>query len=238
MKSNNYLVTGFAAVLVLVLFPVISFAAVTVSAECAWDDTELKCYIYADTGGTAILSGGVELSYGTSELTNPVAVKNEDVWFFGEPGATHDYDDPDTSTPGKIIFIVGKLKESAPTEGVNDDKALIGTATFQRSSATKPCSDPTSPANFFGLGLTLGRAVPYANFVATDGTEMDAGVTFEILAYPRGDAEKDCDVDVFDILENQNIITASGFSHWADCEGDGDVDVFDILCQQVVIQNQ
>ena len=41
--------------------------------------------------------------------------------------------------------------------------------------------------------------------------------------------------DVFDILENQNIITASGFSHWADCEGDGDVDVFDILCQQNVI---
>jgi hypothetical protein len=235
MKKKNKLFIGLAAFLVFALLPTISFAAVAVSAECAWRVDELVCYIYADTGGNAIISGGVELSYSTAQLSNPVATKNEDDWFFGEEaGGTHfPYMDPVVDeTNGRLVYVVGKLKESAPTEGVTSDRVLIGMATFDRTSATKPCPDPTT---FFGLGLALGRGAPYANFVATDGALMDSGATFAVLAYPRGDAEEDCDVDVFDILENQNIITASGFSHWADCEGDGDVDVFDILCQQNVI---
>ena len=237
MKRKSKIFIGLATVLVFTALPTLSFAAVGVSAECAWRSDELVCYIYANTGGDAIISGGVDLSYGTTQLPNPVAEKNEDEWFFGEgPGGTNfEYMDPEIDTTnGKIVVIVGKLKESAPTEGITSEKVLIGTATFDRSSTTDPCPDPNS---FFELSLNLGRVAPYANFVATDGTQLDSGATFSVETYARGDAEKDCDVDVFDILEVQNFITNGAFSHWADCEGDGDVDVFDILCIQNIISN-
>jgi hypothetical protein len=230
MAMKNKLFIGLAAFLVFALIPAFSFAAVGVSAECAWKSDELVCYIYADTGGDAIISGGVELGFDTTQLSSPVAEKNEDDWFFGEgPGGTnYPYMDPELNpTDGKIVFIVGKLKESDPDEGVTSEKVLIGAATFDRSSTDKPCPDPN---DFFGLGLDLGRVAPYVNFVKTDGTDMDAGVTFSIATYERGDAETDCDIDVFDVLATRSLIESSDFSHWADCEGDGDVDVFDILC--------
>ena len=227
---KNKLFIGLAAFLTFALLPASSFAAVAVSAECAWNNDQLDCYIYANTGGDAIISGGVELAYDTTQLSSPVAEKNEDDWFFGEgPGGTnYPYMAPEINpTDGKIVFIVGKLKESDPGEGVTSEKVLIGTATFERSTTTNPCPDPSA---FFGLGLGLGRVTPYVNFVKTDGTEMDAGVTFSIATYERGDAETDCDIDVFDVLATRSLIESAGFNIWADCEGDDDVDVFDILC--------
>lgn len=136
---KNKLFIGLAAFLTFALLPASSSAAVAVSAECAWNNDQLDCYIYANTGGDAIISGGVELAYDTTQLSSPVAEKNEDDWFFGEgPGGTnYPYMAPEINpTDGKIVFIVGKLKESDPGEGATSEKVLIGTATFERSTTT------------------------------------------------------------------------------------------------------
>ena len=245
MNGKNTLIVVLA-VLLFGAFPVASSAAVSVFVEGAYTDTDLVCYVYVDTDGDSLISGGVRLSYSTAELSNPVATKNEDDWYFEWQGlenpGVEPYMDPDISTPGEIIFIVGKLvgtEPPSPPAGVNDSRALIGRVTFDRDSTSDPGYGAAAAA-FFGLQIDLGRVSPYINFVNTGGTELDdGGISFEHPDFPtldvmiaeRGDANADGDVNVQDMGAVRYYMQHGGNDNpWKDCNADGVINVQDMGC--------
>jgi len=239
--ARNILFFGLAVLLASAFVPAVSFAGVSAFAECAYTDSDLVCYIYADTDGDSLISAGIKLSYNTSELSTPVCEKNENDWYFGDPaGTTHAYMDPESDTTnGEVVYIVGKLNINTPAEGVNKSRALIGTATFTRTSTTNPQTDPLGSAHFFGLTLAEGKAEPYANFVNTAGSELDTGVLYGPLTVAeRGDANADGTIDFQDMLAVQFYTQNGGpDSPYKDCNADGIIDFQDMLCIQNKTQN-
>jgi hypothetical protein len=231
MKNKNKLFIGLATFIVLTVIPAFSFAAVTYFTDCAWEGTEFVCHVYVDTGGDAVISGGVKLSYDPSRLSSPSAEKNEDVWFFGtDGGTTFTYMDPEVDTgAGTITYIVGRLDEDAPTVGVSGDRVIIGTVNFTRSASDAPCTG--DPVGFYGLDLTLGRNGGYENFVSTAGDLLDGGATKgSIQAAERGDANADCNISTADYIGVRNLIGSENPPPYADCNGDGAVSTGDYIC--------
>jgi hypothetical protein len=232
MKCKNKIIFGLAASLIFVIIPALSFAAVTYFADCAWEATEFVCDIYADTGGDDVISGGVKLSYDTSKLSNPVAEKNEAVWYFGtDEGTKYAYMDPVVDTgAGTILYIVGKLDEDAPTEGVSGDRVIIGNVTFTRSASDDPWGDG-DPVAFYGLDLMLGRGGNYENFVSTAGDLLDdtAGKGL-IKAAERGDANANGSINAVDYTATRDWIGEVNPPPYADCTGNGEVNAVDYTC--------
>lgn len=204
-------------------------ATVKVYAEGAYTDSDLVVYIYVDVTVDPILSYGVKLTYDFSDLGYPVVEKNNGDWYFGERAAPFPTPnaEPDTSIPGDVVIVGGKLDAAAPREGVSGERILLAKVTFSRLTGNTP-----------SVELYLGKGGTYSNFVQVNGEKLDESLGGEarinpigpVSIFKRGDAETDGDIDVFDILETKNLIGTGSKSIWADCEGDGDIDVFDILC--------
>ncbi len=225
MKKNilQFLMVGLAFFVVCALTPAAVFAGVNVYAEGAYDSDDLVVYIYADIdGGTELRSAGVKLTYSTTELTVNSTAKNDTAWFLG----SETYMAPDTSTPGEVTIILGKLDTAAPTEGVSGTRVLLGKIRFDRAEATMPFV-PT-------LSMGLGKSGDFANFVDTTtpiAVEMDASVTFgTITVRERGDANGDGTITVLDIRTLRQNLGASDTPPWVDCDGDGSVGVLDVRC--------
>jgi hypothetical protein len=235
MNDRKKLIIVMAILAIGAFLPTVSSAAVTYFTDCAYTGSDLVCHVYANTGGDSLISAGVQLSYSTSELSNPIAVKNEEDWFFGNGTTNHSYMDPEVDTTnGTIVFIVGKLNESAPTQGVTGSRALIGTVSFTRSSTDDPwggTNNPAAPVGFFGIDLALGRSGNYENFVNTDGALLDdTAIKGSIKIAERGDANANGVINATDYVAIRNQIGAENPPPYADCNGNGVVNATDYVC--------
>lgn len=139
--------------------------SITVYGEGTLTDDEVTVNIYADIANSPVVSFGVNLNYDTDQLTVQSAVKNEGVWYFGDETNKHSYIDPDTSTPGSVVIIGGKLDINNPIEGVIGNNILLGTVVFERNDSSHPV-----------LSLTFGREGNFNNFVAIDKSILDTQV--------------------------------------------------------------
>ena len=199
-------------------------ATVSVYAEGAYTDSDLKLYIYADITEGPILSFGVKVAY-PSSLTYSTATKNDSVWYFGNGSAEYDYMNPEDSDSG-VVIIGGKLDTSNPTAGVHGDRVLLGTVTFTHSGVT----------DFSGVSVTYGRGTgtdTFKNFVDVDGGVLDGNaVNFQTPTIAqRGDANADGNVNSIDAQFVREIFYKQrSWTTLADCNGDGDVNSIDAQC--------
>ena len=219
------------AALVLLLLPATALAQdVTVSAEGAYNAQYLDVYLYANINTGNLCSYGVKLNYNTTLLSTPTATKNDAIWYFGTTSAKQPYMNPDTSTPGQIIFIGGKLDTGAPTAGVTGTRVLLGSVRFVRQNSDPPGATPES--YFFGATpLALGKTGDYKNFVTTAGVVKDgAGVSFTAKVRERGDADGNGAININDIRTLRQLMGDPNASPWVDCDADGAVTINDVRC--------
>ena len=236
-KDAVFVLAAMVAFLALLIFALPAAAAtVTVHTDVTYTDANLVATIYADidaTDGDPLVSSGVKLFYDVNELSNPAAVKNQAVWYFGTSSSHFSYFPPDISVPGEVVFILGRLDSSETTQtGVSGSDVLLGTVTLDRATSTLPVADP---AGLFGISVTLGRdrtTYPdYVNFASLAGTDLDSSVVFDPVNYSativlQGDINGDCVVDMMDF----NILRANfgqAAPNDADLNGDGTVDMMD-----------
>jgi len=220
MNSRKSLAMVLAVSLVVLVLPAAVMAA-SVSAECAYTDTDVVCEVYVDTASVELRSGGVRLTYTPGDLTVNSAEINDAAWFFGAGGS--DYATPnaiDTSVPGIVDLVVGKLDTTATSAGVTGARVLIGRVTFDRNNANLPV-----------IAANLARGgEPFVSFVnATSGAPLD-GTTFNTIVAERGDANADGNFDVADYIAVRNNVGSTNFPPYIDCNADGNVDVADYIC--------
>jgi hypothetical protein len=178
-------------------------------------------YIYANIPNP-ILSCGVKVTYDPADLGNPVAEKNEDVWFMGDGTDNHPYMDPEVNGDN-VVVILGKLDTADPQAGVSGDRVYLGKIVFDRLSANVPA-----------VTLEFGRDGEFKNFVRTDSTVLDDevdGVSFSAKVAEKGDANADGSVNAVDAQFVSQIFFGSlPWSVFADCNGDGNVNAVDAQC--------
>lgn len=152
--------------------------AVAVYAEGRYTDTHLIVDIFADIAadqaGGPLRSAGVRLTYPPSLLVNPSPEKNEAAWYFGLPGSTLAYRDPEISAAGEIVFLLGKLDQDRPFDGVAGERVLLGTVIFER----RPDTAVPLPGDF---ALREGSGGPFVDFITTLGQVLDDAVLFKPL---------------------------------------------------------
>jgi len=218
----------------------VSAADVDVYAEGAYTDTKLDVYIYADMNAEPLVSAGVRLTYDNTKLTFVSAEKNETDWYFGAPGATHEYQNPQ-NTGDAVVFLGGKLDTAAPGAGVTGSRKLIGKATFNRTENSSP--GLTSEAHFGAtLGLGIVRTAPdvFANFVTTSGAELDTienGVSYSVMIRERGDANANGQITGTDKATVHYYITHEDgvFHPWMDCNANEQITGTDKACIHYII---
>jgi hypothetical protein len=209
----------------LVSMPCSVFGAnVSVYAEGAYTDSDLKLYIYADITDGPILSFGVKVTY-PSTLTYAGATKNESVWYFGNESSKQTYMDPEDDG-SNVVIIGGKLDDSNPTAGVEGNRVLLGTVTFTHESGV---------TDFSGVSVTYGRGTgaesdSYKNFVDVDGEIVDGSVTFNTEIHERGDANANGEISTADYIMIRNNIGSTDVSPWMDCNDSGDITTADYIC--------
>jgi hypothetical protein len=227
------------AALVLMLLPAAALAAdVDVFAEGAYSYNrttpatagKLVVYIYANinTGADPLCSYGVKLTYNSTRLGSPLAAKNTAVWYMGASSPGNTYMEPDISTAGQIIFVGGKLDTASPTAGVTGQRVLLGTVSFTRLDNANVTSDP---AGYFGIGLALGKASPYDNFVTVGGEKKDPATAFTYKVVEAGDANANGAINSGDAQRVMQIINGTlPFTVFADCNLNGSVNSGDAQC--------
>ena len=149
---------------------------VDVYAEGGYTDTKFTINIYADINPTvqgALVSAGVKLMYPSAKLQNPVASKNEKEWYFGTPENMFAYVEPDVASAGEVVFLLGKLDQNNPQEGVTGDRIHLGRVIFDRVLST----DTPTQAEF---SLLAGKVAPFVDFATVTGDELDDTVNFSI----------------------------------------------------------
>ena len=220
----------------ILLSSVTALADVNIFAEGAYTDTDLVVYIYADTTvntPTELRSAGVKLTYDPAEVTLTSCEKNETDWFLG----SESYMDPDTSTPGEVIIILGKLDTAAPNEGVSGDRVLLGKVYFTRTGSTMPF-DPTLSMDYGKRGEETPPGsgnYSFKNFVDTEtpANALDdiAAMNFgDITIHERGDANGDGIISFADMSKVKQIVSGNLYQCFADCNNDGIVSFADMSC--------
>ena len=206
-----------------------TLAGVNVFAEGAYTDDDLVVYIYANTtveGTSTLRSAGVKLTYEPSQLEVTAAEKNDTVWSLGG----EEYMNPETSTPGEVVIILGKLDPDNTSAGVSGERVLLGVVKFNRVPDGQ--FNPENP----DLELTYGKrgtAIPesnpteysFKNFVDVDANVLDnANIIFdEVEIHKRGDANADGKISGTDRNTVRFYMINGGIAHpWMDCNADGE----------------
>lgn len=206
-----------------------SAADVDVYAEGAYTADTVDVYIYADINSVNLKSFGVKLTYDPSVLAIVSATKNEGEWYMGDGVTNHPYKAPETTTAGEVVIIGGLLDTTAPLTGVSGARKLLGKINFSRLNTGMD----------FGIGLTLGKAGTYANFVTTDAIKLDeTGVCFPGMSgcakgnaiYARGDANGDGYITNTDMFAVKSIKATGDYIVFADCNADGFITNTDMFC--------
>ena len=165
-------------------------AAVSVYGEASSSGPAITVNIFADIP-TPLLSFGVRVRYEARAVLVTTAAKNTAAWYFSDGKSPVPYIDPDTSTPGEVLILGGKLDGLRPLEGVAGRHVLLGSVTFGRLAPTIPT-----------FSLDFGRPVPYANFVTTNGTVLDSaqdGIVFGAVVPDPADTDLDGLPDAWEI---------------------------------------
>ena len=239
MKKLGILMAMFLALAVSA--PSLWAADVDVYAEGAYTDSNLEVFIYADINGEAILSQGVKLTYDDSILTvdpDPSQTqKNEAVWYMGDGTNNEQYMDPDTGNTGEVVIIGGKLDTGYPLAGVTGSRVLLGKVNFDCKVTGLPTGDPVI---FYGIGIELGKAGSYQNFVTVGGGELDVtGVDFISMGveiHERGDANGVGGINVLDMNAIKNYTISGGDDNpWKDCNDDDKINVLDMNCVKFLL---
>jgi hypothetical protein len=225
----------------ILLTSVTALADVNIFAEGAYTTDDLVIYIYADTTvntPTELRSAGVKLTYNPAELTNPSAEKNETDWYLG----SESYMEPDTSTEGEVVIILGKLDPGEPAQGVAAGaRVLLGKVTFDRSGTTTD----------FGLVLDYGKRgdesppgsgmYSFKNFVDTENPANaldDTAVSFgAITVAERGDANADGNISMSDVMLAKAMYqSGDDYRCYADANGDGSISMSDVMLIKQIYQ--
>lgn len=232
MKNKQKAACLILAALLLWALPSSALAAdVDVFAEGAYTADDLKVRIYANINADNLCSYGVTLNFNQGLLTVGTALKNEAVWYFGTTGDKKPYMNPDTSSPGQVLFIGGKLDTGSPGAGVTGLRVLLGEVTFTRTEHSMGLG--TTAQDYFGISLALGKASPYDNFVTAAGVVKDVGgVAFTgNTVRQRGDANGDGVINIQDIAAIRFYQTNGGDANlWKDCNADDTINIQDIAC--------
>jgi len=165
-------------------------AAVSVYGEASSSGPAITVNIFADIP-TPLLSFGIRVRYEARNVGVTAAAKNTAAWYFSDGKNPVPYLDPDTSTPGEVLILGGKMDGLNPLEGVTGRHVLLGSVTFARLA-------PATPQ----FSLDFGRPIPYANFVTTSGTVLDAaadGIVFGTVAPDPADVDLDGLPDAWEI---------------------------------------
>ena len=203
-----------------------ALAETNVYVEGAYDDSTLALYVYTDiTEDAPLVSQCVKVTFNGDILDITSVEKNDDVWYFGKGGPEYDYDVSPKVGDDYAIILGGKLDTDAPTEGVTGERVLLGKVFFDRVPGTNLD---------FNVGIQLGKAHPFANFVETSGNvqDEDNSVTFgEIRIFERGDANASGGINVQDMSAVRYYLVNGGDDHpWMDCNGVGGINVQDMSC--------
>lgn len=138
---------------------------------------QLRVRVFADItdvdNGGPLLSAGFVLSYGGG-LTNPTAEKNIVDWYFGKPSDLQTYMEPDTTRDEEVVFLLGKLDEKFPSQGLSGYRVLLGSVLFDYSGPSPTEAD---------LGLADGHPGSFADFVTTKGFVLDSGVSYSVADF-------------------------------------------------------
>jgi hypothetical protein len=169
------LLIGSILVLSIITSKIAHATSVDVYAEGGYSDTSTTIKIFADINsdlqGGPLRSAGVKLIYPIEKLTNALAFKNEDDWYFGLRNSNFPYAAPDTSVEGEVIFLLGILDENDPGYGLEGKRILLGSVIFER----KPNSAIPLAGEF---ALSQGKGTPFIDFATTLGQELDDAVVF------------------------------------------------------------
>ncbi|MCB2183224.1 MAG: hypothetical protein KQH63_14420 [Desulfobulbaceae bacterium] len=234
-----------AAVLTSALISGTSFTAaaatVQVYADATYTDTNMVVNIMADvdaSDGDPLVSSGVTLSYNNGELANPVAEKNENVWYFGDGtvAGNYSYIAPAIDAgAGQVVFLLGRIDSTETDQsGVSGTGVLLGTVTFDRNTSDVPVADE---AGTFGISVSLGKdrtTYPsYVNFASKAGSDLDGSVTYDSTSYTAdapcvlvGDFDGSNAVDLVDYGIFRANYGQTGVNP-ADLDGSGTVDLVD-----------
>jgi len=241
-KDAVFVLAAMVAFLVLLIFALPAAAAVSVYAEGAYTADDLVVYIYADIDTDAICSAGVKLTYDSGVLSysdvtpddNPIAEKNDEVWFMGDGSTNYPYMNPEVAD-GNVVFICGKLDTStstSPTDGVIGGRVLLGKVTFSIKDA--PIETPVdNPETTFGISVELGRGGDFANFVTTGGDKLDGSVDFTsigTIVRERGDANASGEITSADMFKIRSMLASEEYIVYADCNDSGEITSADMFC--------
>lgn len=138
---------------------------------------QVRVRVFADITASAnagsLLSAGFVLTYGGG-LTNPAPEKNIVDWYFGNPADLQTYMEPDTTRDGEVVFLLGKLDQKFPAQGLSGYRVLLGSVLFDYSGSSPTAAD---------LGLADGHPGPFADFVTTKGAVLDSEVSFTVAEF-------------------------------------------------------
>lgn len=138
-------------------------SAVRVYGEASSTGPTITVQLFADIDTFPILSFTARVFYPAEQLTVQEAVLNDAVWYFHDGEHFVPYTPPDTSVPGEVLFVGGRMDAADPLAGVIGPRQLLGTVVFLRSA-------PETPE----FQVTIGREGDYASFVTTAGTRLEA----------------------------------------------------------------
>ena len=158
-------------------------AAVTVSGAATSSGEQITVQILADITSPAIVSYCFKVFYDPASLRVLSATRNDAVWYFSAGTDRVGYMNPDTSRPGEVLLVGGKMDAANATQGVVGDDVLLGTILFERLNPNAP--------NF---SMSIGREGQYANFVTIAGATLDAQpgeVKFNNVSPHPGDQDLD-----------------------------------------------
>lgn len=136
--------------------------AVRVHGEATSTGPTVRVQVFADITDAAIVSHSFRLFYPTS-LAVESAVRNDSVWYFHDGSRVLPQTAPDTSRPGEVLLVGGRLDARSPRAGVTGNQVLLGTVEFRRTSSATPTFE-----------LSIGRAGQFASFVTTAGAVLEA----------------------------------------------------------------
>jgi hypothetical protein len=166
-------------------------AGPAVHGEASSSGPLITVNVFADITTSPLVSFGFRLMYNPQVVSLQTAARNDAVWFLSDGTNQFSYTGPDTSTPGVVLVVGGKLDGLNPMQGVSGQHVLLGTATFTRLAP--------GPVQF---SLDFARPAPFANFVTTAGDVLDGavnGVALQGVTIDPNDTDLDGLPDAWEI---------------------------------------